>query len=132
MTVYPALLTVEEVAERLGLSRYQVYRRIDRGDLKVTPFRRQNPKWKHPRLLVDETSVQAYLDAGGPDRVSFAPKVPGDWMTTREVAEVTGLSPQRIRELCADGALDHRKGPGPRGQFRVSRDSVRNLLGGDE
>lgn len=131
MTVYPALLTVEEVAERLGLSKYQVYRRIDRGDLRVTPFRRQNPKWKHPRLLVDEASVQAYLDAGGPGRVSYAPKVVGEWMTTREAAELTGLSPARIRELCTDGALTFRKGPGPRAQYRVSRDSMTAFLGFD-
>lgn len=128
VTVYPALLTVEEVAEKLGLSKYQVYRRIDRGDLKVTPFRRQNPKWKHPRLLVDEASVQEYLDAGGPHRVSYAPRVSGEWMTTREAAQLLGLSAQRIRELCTDGALEYRKGAGPRGQYRISRDSVHDFL----
>jgi excisionase family DNA binding protein len=129
MSVYPALLTVEEVAEKLGISKYQVYRRIDRGDLRVTPFRRQRPEWKHPRLLIAAQEVQEYTAAGR--HLTYVPKMPGEWMSTREVGEVLGISPDRVRELCNEGALVWRKGRGVRGQYRVRRDSVNSMLNSD-
>ncbi len=124
---FPALFTVEEVAEKLGISKYQVYRRIDRGDLKATRFRRRVGN-THSSLLVTEQSLNAYIAEGGPKVLSPPRRPVTPWMSTREVSEVTGYDQKRIRELCLSDALVYRRGNGNRGQYWIFRDSVNAMI----
>lgn len=117
----PALLTVREVADKLGISTFRVYRRIRRNDLRAVPMRQG-----HFRFLVRADDLQAYIDAGGPHALT-APK-PTQWITTGEAARRTGLSMETIRHLCYAGRLEFIQGGGKNGRLHVSARAVDELL----
>jgi excisionase family DNA binding protein len=119
-----ALLTVKEVAEKLGITTFRVYRRIQRGDLKTTPARRGNVQF-----LIHPDDLQDYIDAGGEDILS-SPRPSGDagWITTGEAAQRTGLTMETIRAMCYSGRLLFTRGSGFGGRIHVSSASIDELL----
>ena len=115
--------TVKEAADLLGISRYQVYRRIVRGDLKATQARTGNIHY-----LISRQAIADYIAAGGGD-VLTPPRLLGpEMMRVSEVAIETGYSVEAIRGMCADGTLPCVRGVGPRGHFRIPREAVDELL----
>lgn len=121
----PALLTVREVAEKLGITRFRVYRCIQRGDLPSVPARTGNTLF-----LVDEDDLQAYIDAGGPDNYDpQAAVLNGKWITTGEAARRTGLTMTVIRGMCHSGQLKFIQGGGPNGRLHVRASSIEKLIG---
>lgn len=119
-----ALLTVPEVAGRLGITTYRVYRRIQRGDLKASLSRQGNVQY-----LVAADELQRYIDAGGSAVLTPPQRVDNDdWMSTGSVAMLTGYSPEAIRKMCYQGQLKYSRGA--RGShLRICRASVESLLG---
>jgi len=119
------LLTVKEVAERLNISRYQVYRRITRGDLPAKQTREGNMHY-----VITEQAVQDYIAAGGAD-VLTSPRLEDlGMMRVSEVALATGFSVEVIRRMCKEGRLACTRGNGPKGHMRIPRSAVQKLLAG--
>jgi excisionase family DNA binding protein len=116
-------LTVGEVAEILGLSKYQVYRRIARGNLKA-----QRAHDNNVHYVVAREDVDAYVAAGGIALTQVSPDTTGSMLRVSDVATMTGYSPDAIRKLCKSGRLPHVKGDGPRGHVRIPRDAVEEML----
>ena len=91
----PARLSVTQAAERLGISKYQVYRRIMRGDLPARKIQASNVHW-----VIAEKDLDAYIAAGGGEVLS-PPRVDeradADNMRVPEVAMLTGYSAETIR-----------------------------------
>lgn len=120
-----ALLTVEQVAEKLGISKHRVYRRIHRGDIPAKPSRAGNA-----HFLVDPDDLQRYIAAGqGASRLSEPKIAPSPMMSTTEVAQATGLAVETIRAMCYEGRLPFvRTGGKSRGHLRIPRDAVNAML----
>lgn len=119
-------MTVAQAAVRLGISRYQVYRRIMRGDLPATKVNSDNVHYE-----ITEKDLAAYIAAGG-GRVLSPPRVEArrddDTMRVPEVAMLTGYSAEAIRRMCHEGTLPHSKGTGPKGQFRIPRSALESIM----
>lgn len=115
-----ALLTVSEVADRLGISTFRVYRRIQRGDLPATLSRSGKV-----RFLVSVADLEDYIDAGG-GAVLSRPRasVADSWVSTGEAAQLTGFTMPTLRAMCYSGQLAYRRGSGSSGHFRISRSSL--------
>lgn len=117
-----ASITVAQAAIRLGISRYQVYRRIMRGDLPATKVNSDNVHYE-----ISEKDLAQYIAAGG-GRVLSPPRIEvdrdDDTMRVPEVAMLTGFSAEAIRRMCHEGKLPHIKGQGPKGQFRIPRSAL--------
>lgn len=110
------MLTVAQVAERLGLTAHQVYRRLSRGDIaSVMGGMRQQQYFVRP------DDLQQYIDAGQPLSV---PKRDRMMMTVPEVARVTGFTRETVRRLCYEGQLEFVRGPSRNGHLRIPRHSV--------
>jgi len=122
----PARLSVTQAAERLGISRYQVYRRIMRGDIPARKIQASNVHW-----VIAEKDLDAYIAAGGGEILS-PPRVDArrddGTMRVPEVAMLTGYSAETIRRMCHEGKLQHTKGRGPKGQFRIPRSALDDML----
>jgi excisionase family DNA binding protein len=117
------LFTVREVSELLGISKYQVYRRITRGDLPAQQARNGNIHY-----LIPVEAVQKYIAAGGAHVLS-SPRVEDVGMLrVSEVAIMTGYAVETIRRMCYEGRLPFVKGVGPRGHLRIPRDAVEKIL----
>ena len=120
----PALFTVTQVAEKLGVSRFRVYRAIQRGDLGSVLVRHGNRIFS-----VSEDDLQAYIDAGGPDNYDTSVAVrTRHWITTGEAAKRTGLTPAMIRGMCHTGELKSLQASGPGGRVHVRTSSIEQLL----
>lgn len=121
----PALLTVQEVAEKLGMSKYRVYRRIHRGDIPSKPSRAGNSHY-----LVAPEDLDAYIAAGGEAKTLSEPKIaPSPYLTTAEAAQLTGFTVETIRTMCYEGRLPFiRTGGKARGHLRIPRVAVQELL----
>lgn len=119
-------VTVTQAAERLGISRYQVYRRITRGDLPATKVRGTGIHW-----TIKEEDLTDYIAAGGAQVLSAPREVARDDDTLRvpEVAILTGYSAETIRRMCRDGSLPYQKGTGLKGHFHIPREAVSQLMG---
>lgn len=117
-----ASVTVAQAAERLGVSRYQVYRRIMRGDLPASKVNSDNVHYE-----ISEKDLTEYIAAGG-GRVLSPPRIEADidddTMRVPEVAILTGYSAETIRRMCHEGKLPHTKGRGLKGQFRIPRSAL--------
>lgn len=113
------MLGVEQVAEQLGLTVHQVYRRINRGDLvaevAATP--------KHERV-VSAAEVARYKAAGMP---LTPPRREGRMLRVPEVCKLIGYSDVVVRQLCEKGVLNGRRN-GDRGHYRITRESVERYL----
>jgi excisionase family DNA binding protein len=117
------LLTVRQVAQQLGISKYQVYRRIVRGDL---PAQQSHDRNVH--YLIRAADVADYIAAGGADVLSPARVDTRGMMRVSEVAIATGYSVESIRRMCKENRLPHIRGSGPRGHLRIPRTAVDELL----
>lgn len=119
------LYTVREVADMLGISRYQVYRRIVRGDLRAIEYRQGNIHY-----MITEKALQEYRSAGGGDVLS-APRPPDPrMMRVSQVAIETGYSVETIRQMCHEGRIPCTKGRGDKGHYRIPRAAVEDMLAG--
>lgn len=110
------MLTAEQVADRLGLTRHQVYRRLTRGDLPSVMGGHRGKQY-----YVRPSDLQAYIDAGQP--LSNAAR-DASWMAVPEVARLTGFTPETVRRMCYEGRLEFVRGSGANGHLRIRRDSV--------
>lgn len=117
--------TTAEVAERLGCTLSQVYRRIQRGDLKARQIQVRNLQYR-----VDEQELQHYIDSGG---LLSAPKLDDKGMLRpTDVAQLTGYSVETVRRMCKEGRLAHVRGIGEKAHLRIPRSAVQELLKGVE
>lgn len=122
-TTSPTLLTVKQVGDHLGLSKYAVYRRIVRGDLKAVRAHRPNIHY-----LIPAEELERYVTAGGEAGLS-APRGDGpDMMRVADVAAMTGFTVDTVRRMCYAGRLPYIKGRGERGHLRIPRTAVEELL----
>lgn len=117
------LLSVQEVSKRLGISKYQVYRRITRGDLAALQVRGGSVHY-----LVPEAALRDYIAAGGANILTPPRRDFQEWVPVSKVAELTGFSRAAIRRMCIKGTLPHTRGKGKRGHLRVERDAVMLLM----
>ena len=119
------LLTVRQVAEQLGISKYQVYRRIVRGDLPAQQARNGNLHYLIPAKVVED-----YIAAGGAQVLSSPRTDDQGLMRVSEVAIATGYSVEAIRRMCKEDRLPHIRGAGAKGHLRIPRSAVDELLSG--
>ena len=117
--------TVVEVAEKLGISVHQTYRRINRGDLRATQVRIKN---MHYRVSAED--LDAYITAGGGEVLTPVALDNRTMLTVPEVARLTCFTVETVRRMCYDGRLNYIRGNGPRGHLRIPRESVENYLAG--
>ena len=117
-----ASVTVAQAAIRLGISRYQVYRRILRGDLPATKVNSDTVHYE-----ISEKDLDEYITAGG-GRVLSPPRgeldCDDETMRVPEVALLTGFSAEAIRRMCHEGKIPYTKGHGQKGQFRIPRSAL--------
>lgn len=119
------LLTVRQVADQLDISRYQVYRRIARGDLRA-----KQARYGQVHYLIDPADLAAYIAAGGPHTLS-GPRIDNlEMMRVSEVALATGFSVEAVRRMCYSGRLPYFRGMGPKGHLRIPRRAVEEILSG--
>lgn len=116
-------LTVPEVAQKLGLSNGQVYRRIQSGALEATQGGPRN--WQY---FVDPADLDAYIAAGQTSRA--VDRNIGGILRVSEAARRLGFSAATVRRLCDEGRLDHFRGNGRNGQYRISQASVDDFIAG--
>lgn len=117
------VLNVEQAAELLGISKWQLYRRIDRGNLKAIRSRRGT---EHYEIL--KADLDAYIAAGGGDVLDPKDREDDEMLRVGEVARITGFAPETIRRMCYAGRLPYVKGAGIKGQLRVPRGAVTFLM----
>jgi predicted DNA-binding transcriptional regulator AlpA len=113
-------LNADEVAERLGLTVHQVYRRLQRGDIPSVLGGRQNKQY-----LVEPDALQAYIDAGQP---LSEPARDHTTLSVPEVAMATGLSCDAVRRMCLHGQLAAHRGDSRAAQWRIFKYSVDEFL----
>jgi excisionase family DNA binding protein len=114
------LLTADQVAERLGLTVHQVYRRLRRGDLPYTADGPQPGKY-----YVTPEDLQVYIDKGQP---LSRPRRDPSMMSVPQVAELLSFTDETVRRLCYEGKLSYVKGTGSNGHLRIPRRSVQQYL----
>lgn len=109
---------VEQAGERLGLTRHQVYRRIQSGQLPATVDHTGKR-----RFLVAESDIEKYL-AGDQGATQEDPLL----LKAASVASMLGLSVEMVRKLCDQGELAHRRSGNGRGHYYIPRESVDEYL----
>lgn len=110
-------LSTPEVAQKLGLTVHQVYRRMHRGDIAYTV----GPRGGH-QYLVHPDELQRYIDAG--QQLTAPKNSDPNYLTVGETARRLGFAPETIRRFCLEGKLVYLRGRGHNGQYRVTRESV--------
>lgn len=114
------MLTVNEAADMLGLSKHQVYRRIARRDLPAQLVRDGTLKY-----LLPEGAVLAYQQASG------APAEVGNrsaMLRVTQVALMTGFTVETVRRMAYSGVLPYVRGVGKKGHLRIPREAVETYL----
>lgn len=109
-------LTIDDVAAELGLTYPQVYRRLRRGALPATRGGQNGLQW-----LVHPSDLKAYVEAGQPVAPAMRPRL---LLSVPEVAAMTGMTSDRVRQLCRMGRFEIRRGPYENSHIRVLRASV--------
>lgn len=116
------LLTVSQVAQRLDISRYRVYRLIQSGDIQAHQARVGNPHY-----LIPSKALEEYIAAG-----QAPPSAKSSMMRASEVAMLTGFSTESVRRMCKEGRLPHSRGAGEKGHLRIPRSAVEEFLTGND
>lgn len=114
------MLTVDEVAQRLGISKHMVYRRIARTDIKAVEVRKPVMQY-----LIAESDLEAYIANGGeltPPQINNRAM-----LRVPEVAQILGFTTETIRRMCYEGQLPYVRGAGVRGHLRVPRQAVESF-----
>lgn len=115
------LLSVAQVAEKLGLTKHQVYRRIARGDLPATLSRQGTL-----RYVIAEDVVERYIAAG--QNALSAPAVDLTMLRVTQVAAMTGFGAETVRRMVHQGIFPSVRGNGPKGHLRIPRRAVEEYL----
>lgn len=113
-------LTVPEVAERLGLTPHQVYRRLGRGDIPAEQGGLRGTKY-----LVDADDLEKYIAAGQPLTLA---KRERSMYTVPEVARMTGYSVETVRNMCKAGKFEYERGTGKGGHYSIHKSSVDDYM----
>ena len=90
----PQLLKVEEVAERLGLTRATAYNLC---------YQRKSPCIRFGRTVRVRADVLAAYMADPTRFLPPKPEEPADWLTVEQVAERMGVTRKRVLELAYYG-----------------------------
>lgn len=116
-------LTLREFATRAGIDLDHARNHVNAGRI---PGAKKTKNGVH-RWLIPASSVDLYLDNGGEFPAS-------DWLTTADVAHMTGYSPGTVRKMAACGVWVSRRGVGKggpgTGHIRIKRSSVEAWLAG--
>lgn len=115
------LLTVDEAATKLGMTSFQVYRRLQRGDLAYTSGGRHGSQY-----MIDSGDLEKYIEAGQP--LSAPKQPPSIYYTVPQAAALTGLTCESVRNLCLDGTLRFVRGEGKNGHFRIFKADVQAFI----
>lgn len=110
------MLSVPEVADKLGLTINQVYRRLHRGDLAW-----EFGGWMNRQYLVDADVLDEYINAGRP---LSPPAKDTTMLAVPEVSKLTGFTVETVRKLCYRGVLTYVRGTGKAGHLRIHKASV--------
>lgn len=117
------LLSLQEISDRTGLSYYQVYRRVVRGDLAAVAGSLDNGKY-----LVEEAELAAWIDAGMPMTSPRRYKQHPDTVSVSDVARATGYTPETVRRLCHEKAFEWFQPGGSRSPMFISRASFEAFM----
>jgi excisionase family DNA binding protein len=117
------MMTVSEACVELGLTRPQVYRRIDQGVLTAVRARRNGKQC----LLISTDAVARFKGNG----IDLAPEDPPGLLRVGQAAQLLCCSVERVRTMVASGELDAKRGDSPRSQIRILRSSVDEYLAGE-
>jgi excisionase family DNA binding protein len=109
-------LTIDDIVAELGLTYPQVYRRLRRGVIPATRGGQNGLQW-----LVHRNDLKAYVEAGQP---LTPPPRPGLLLSVPQVAAMTGMTSNRVRQLCQMGRFEVRRGPHENSHIRILRSSV--------
>lgn len=119
------IYTTAEVAEKLGISLHQVYRRIQRGDLKTEQIQVRNLQYR-----ITQAELDRYIAAGG--MLSCATVGGRDMLRVPEVAMMTGFTVETIRRMCKEGRIPSVRGAGDKGHLRIPRSAIESMLAGTQ
>jgi excisionase family DNA binding protein len=111
-------LNVQEAAQRLGITRPQVYRRIWNNSIRAELVK-QNGK---VRWRIPEDAITSY----DPDAAEPAER--GGYLRTSSVAQLLGISVEDVRRLIREGELIAERGPTGRAAGLISTHAVENYV----
>jgi excisionase family DNA binding protein len=118
------LLTINETAEALGVSRHAAYRMVRSGVLPAVRKRGSN------RILVDPAGLDA-IETAQPVRPDYSPTRDGvaphgdvRLLTVAEVSAMLRCGPETVRRLVKAGQLTAVRNPGRNAHLRIHSTSV--------
>lgn len=117
-------MTVPEIAEKLGMSKHRVYRRIQRGDIPATIGGPRNSQY-----FVDAADLDEYMSHATSEDLTWTSRNHA-MLRPAEAAAMLGFTVETVRALCTAGKLVHHRGNGKRGHYRISRESVEEYIAG--
>lgn len=120
------MLTVNEVATRLRVSKYTVYRLIHSRSLPAVKMRNHSGR---SAFRVSEEAVAGYLREGPPQIPLTAGGEPA-LLTAAEVANRLRCSVESVRRLVREGDLVATRNAGRNSHLRVSESALRDFLVG--
>lgn len=110
-----------EAAEILGISLYQVYQRMRRGDL---PYR-----FNGRTCVIDRDDVEGLKTRiVHPYSPTLRPPQVESSLSVAETSRLTGLPPTTIRKLCYTGVLGYRRADGQTSYLHIDRRSVERYI----
>ncbi len=113
------MLSVSQFAEKVNRSKMYIRRLARDGKLEHT-----RNELGHYRFTEQEAErFIAERGKQGSTAVTFIEETDGEWCSTSEAAEITGLSPTYVNRRCNDGVWTAEK---YRGNWRIKLDEVRS------
>jgi excisionase family DNA binding protein len=118
------MLTVLEVCDALGISKYTCYRLIHDGKMPAVQVSGGRHRYMvKPEVLEKFTSTEDFYDVE-PAYIVNGPKL----MTASEVASVLRCATETVRRLAASGELKAVRNPGRNSHWRIDRRAVTAYL----
>ena len=111
-------MRVADVAEKLGLTDKQIYRRIHDGRLHAELGVADGKSC----YLIPTSAVDGYVDGG----LDVHQPEQSQWLRPAEVGRFLGYSTEQVRRMVTDGELPARRN-GQRGHIRIPRAAVERL-----